>query len=69
MAKYKVEIVDGCISCGVCANECPETFEMRDTAIVIKPDTDELECSKNAADNCPVNVIHITDTEIDEKII
>lgn len=69
MAKYKLEIENGCISCGNCVNVCPEYFEMKEKSTLIKKETDDLGCAKEAAEQCPVNVIHITDTENNEKII
>ena len=69
MAKYKLKIDDGCISCGNCANVCPEFFEMKDKSSLKIDETDELKCAKEAAEQCPVNVIHIVDTETDETLI
>jgi len=69
MAKYKLEIDDGCISCGNCANVCPDFFEMKEKSVLKKNETDNLGCAKEAAEQCPVNVIHITDNEKGEKII
>jgi len=49
-----------CIGCGVCANLCPEVFEMRDDgkAKVIK--SEENECDyEMAAQNCPVEAIKV----------
>ena len=37
----------GCISCGLCAETCPEVFHMADDGLA------------EAADSCPVSVIHI----------
>jgi len=63
MAISKVTIEEGCISCGVCEATCPEVFEMPDEAIVkpgVKFDeyADEI---KEAAENCPVEVIIIAE--------
>ncbi len=71
MAKYKVEVGEGCISCGNCAAVCPDIFELKEKSEVKKPEIDdsELACAKDAAEQCPVSVIHITDTEKKEKII
>jgi ferredoxin len=59
MAISKVWIIDGCIACGVCADTCPEVFELEDLATV-KTDVDygvyEKEIKEAAAD-CPVEVI------------
>ena len=69
MAKYKIKVDGKCISCGNCAAVCPEYFELQDKAKAKKPETDELGCAKDAAEQCPVSAIHITDTEKNEKII
>ncbi len=70
MAKYKIEISDECIQCGACAAACEENFEMKDgKAKVKKPNVDSLGCSKDAAEGCPVNAIHITDTKTKKRVI
>ena len=59
MAIKKVWMNEGCIACGLCEGLCPEVFRMEDVAIVIEgvsyADYDEK--VKDAADNCPVEVI------------
>ncbi len=58
----KVKIVDGCILCGLCEETCPAVFEMGDEeAVVIVDEVPEgLEADvKQAADDCPVEVIII----------
>lgn len=65
---------DGCISCGACWTNCPEFFEENPddnfSQVVEKyragglgegeaPD-DLVDCVMQAADNCPVQVIHIS---------
>lgn len=79
MAKYKVEINrEECIGCGACAAVAAEHWEMDDEGkSVIKGTTEnekeieekDLDANKEAAEACPVNVIHITNLENDEKII
>ena len=71
MAKFKVELVrKECTACESCVESCPDYFEMADDALVnLKGskkagDNEELEvdtlgCIKDAADACPVNIIHI----------
>jgi ferredoxin len=71
MAKFKVELVRAeCTACEMCVESCPDYFEMADDVLArIKGskkagDNEELEvdtpgCIKDAADACPVNVIHI----------
>ncbi|NLO98793.1 MAG: ferredoxin [Clostridiaceae bacterium] len=54
---------DGCISCGLCASTCPEVFRMDDEDIAevyvdeIPEDVEDM--AQEAADSCPVSVIHI----------
>ena len=48
-----------CIGCGLCANDCPEVFEMNADKAVVKgpvPAGKEDSC-KAAAANCPVQCI------------
>ncbi|MFA6194406.1 MAG: ferredoxin [Patescibacteria group bacterium] len=48
-----------CIGCGLCAGMCPETFQMDldgKSEVVSDVATD---CAKNAAENCPVEVISV----------
>ena len=71
MAKFKVELVrKECTACESCVESCPDYFEMADDALVnLKGSTkagdneelevDNLGCIKDAADACPVNIIHI----------
>lgn len=51
---------DACIGCGLCAETCPEVFEMNDNVAIVKvetvPPAAEGSC-KEAADTCPVNAI------------
>lgn len=58
-----VVIEDGCISCGLCTEICPEEFEFgpEGTAIPINdPVPEDLEeGSVEAAESCPVSVIVI----------
>jgi ferredoxin len=73
MAKYKMELVkEECTACESCTEECPDHFEMGDDELShIKGSTnsggndvlelDDIGCAKDAADNCPVNCIHIYD--------
>ncbi|WP_122641873.1 ferredoxin [Luxibacter massiliensis] len=53
---------DGCIGCGLCAGTCPEIFSMADDGLAevtaeITSDTEST--AQEAADNCPVSVIHV----------
>jgi len=57
-----IAIIDkeACVGCGICADTCPEVFEMQDgVAVVIAdvvPKAAEDTC-KEAASNCPVQAI------------
>jgi len=50
---------DGCTSCGLCEEICPEVFKLIDIATVIVGVnfSDYEEKIKDAADSCPVEVI------------
>jgi ferredoxin len=59
MAINHVEIIEGCIACGLCVDTCPEVFEMQDLATVI-PGVNYSEYEgpiKEAAESCPTEVI------------
>ena len=72
-----------CIGCGACAAVAPDFWEMAEDgksklkgAKKINNDWWELEigkkdfqANKDAADSCPVNVIHIIKKDAKEKII
>ena len=51
-----------CIGCGLCAETCPEVFEMNDDKAQVKvsevPESARETC-KEAAENCPVEAIQI----------
>ncbi len=59
MAIKKVWVEDGCTSCGLCVDICPEVFEMEDTATVIEGvNFDDYEAQiKDASESCPADVI------------
>jgi len=83
--KYRVELDrEGCIGITTCANVDPENWVMaKDNKVDLKnssqdPKTkffireiDEIELKRwiEAAEVCPVNVIHIIDIETGEKLI
>lgn len=50
---------DTCIGCGLCANDCPEVFEMQGDKAVVKGDvpSGKEDSCKTAAANCPVAAI------------
>ena len=59
MAIKKVWVEEGCTSCGLCVDICPEVFEMEDTATVIAGvNFDDYEAQiKDASESCPADVI------------
>lgn len=59
MAINKVWIEDGCTACGLCSDICPEVFILKDVATVNEGVnfSDFEKQIKEAADNCPVEVI------------
>lgn len=60
MAKIKIDN-DLCIGCGLCADLCPKTFEIKgDKAKVKKAEVSDTECEKDAADSCPTSAIKIS---------
>jgi ferredoxin len=51
-----------CIGCGLCADFCPDVFEIKGDIAVAKPDTVSAKNEKNckqAAEDCPVSAITI----------
>jgi ferredoxin len=51
-----------CMGCGLCAETCPEVFEMNDDKAKIKVDEvpeDVAATCKKAVENCPVEAIQI----------
>jgi ferredoxin len=59
MAITKIWIEENCTACGVCVDICPEIFEMKDLATVVQglQYSDYENKIKEAAENCPVEVI------------
>ncbi len=59
MADPKVDF-DLCIGCSLCAELCPEVFEMKDDGlahVIEDADCDDSNCCEGAADSCPVDAI------------
>ncbi len=55
--------MEGCTSCGLCEDICPEVFKLKDEATVIEGvNYSEYEMKiKEAAESCPVEVIKYTE--------
>ncbi len=55
---------DTCTGCGLCVDTCPEVFDMDDAVAIVKvtevPENSVATC-REAADNCPVECIIITE--------
>lgn len=64
MAIKKVWIEDGCTSCGLCQDICPEVFIVEDTAAVIDGvNFEDYDAGiREAADSCPVEVIKFSES-------
>jgi len=62
MAIQKVSVLDGCIGCGVCAQICPDVFDMTDIAVVkLGINASQFESTlREAVDNCPTSVIKVS---------
>jgi ferredoxin len=54
---------EGCISCGLCADTCPEVFRMADDGFakvyVDAIPTENEAAAQEAQENCPVSVITV----------
>jgi len=51
-----------CIGCGLCAETCPEVFEMGDDKAQVKGDEvpeEVIDTCREAAEDCPVEAITI----------
>jgi ferredoxin len=64
MAINRVWIEDGCTACGLCEEICPQVFKVKDQATVIEGANlfDNTGKIKEAADNCPVDVIRYSES-------
>ena len=53
---------EGCISCGICVNTCPDVFQFDEddkSEVISEPTSSNEDEVQLAADSCPVSVIHI----------
>jgi ferredoxin len=60
----KVYVNEECILCGLCADMCPEVFELGDEkseVIVEGIPSEQEECCREAAESCPTDAIEIDD--------
>jgi len=49
---------DLCVSCGLCAQVCPEVFEMGSEVAQVKSNANlNADCIDDAVDQCPVGAI------------
>ena len=74
MAKYTIEYDrDGCIGAGSCVGACSKNWKMAEDSkadcLQTEIEEDELQCNKDAAEACPVGVIHIKNNETGERLI
>lgn len=52
----------GCISCGICESTCPEVFAIASDGlaeVIAQPDENQAADAKQAAEDCPVDVIKV----------
>ncbi len=55
---------NGCIGCGLCAELCPEVFEILDDGLAeatTQPTRSNIHKAHEAAEGCPVQVIKVED--------
>ena len=60
MAIQKVWIEEDCTACEHCVDTCPDVFEMGDEIAQVIPGADldgNEDCIREAAENCPAEVI------------
>ena len=84
MGKFLLEYDrPNCIGCGACAAVSPKFWEMNDDGKSdiknaktradgwqeLEIDEKDFDTNKQAAESCPVNVIHLKNKETNEKII
>ena len=61
MAKITID-ENACVGCGLCANNCPDCFEMNEEGMAKVKATECSSCDlKDVASQCPVNAIVVED--------
>ena len=53
---------EACIACGLCAETCPEVFELKDDKVIAKMEEvpeEWVESCREAAEECPVEAIQV----------
>lgn len=48
-----------CVGCGRCTEICPDIFRLNQEGKAEVISQDNVECSKNAADQCPMEAIFV----------
>ena len=70
MTITRVWIEDGCIGCGLAEAICPEIFNIRDNTlntVIVGTDLSSVEAKiKEAAEDCPVDVIRYEELSLGE---
>jgi ferredoxin len=60
MAKVVVDAAT-CVGCGLCEQNCPEVFQMKDDGLAhVKAQSCSVHNLKEVADQCPVSAITVT---------
>ena len=54
-----IKVDDRCVGCGRCTEICPQTFKLSNEGKSTVISQDDIPCAKRAADECPVEAIHV----------
>ena len=58
----QINVIEGCIACGVCESITPEVFTVLETSVVDNAQISGREdLCREASEACPVNVIQIVE--------
>ena len=55
---------EDCVGCGLCVDDCPDVFEMQEDVAAVKVEKvpeNLVNAVKEAAENCPVDAIIISE--------